>query len=225
MSLKIEGFKLSVFFILLIRQPNPLIFSDSYIYSQICSLSSQTSPQSSTRTLFSVGLYQLYSHPSRNWSLPLVPPSTVHPYLIAQTTPLLHAMQVFGLSEAQSILCPSPALSCLVGLLPYITRHLLSTGIQVDSASGRPWMDWSMGEGKKPEYFSLPICLRVGWWYHKQQLHLLCWWHQADSFSFLAWLSTLQTAPTLGAVTAWLPEVWASSITPFSFSCCCACCW
>lgn len=65
-------------------------------------------------------------------------------------------MQVFGLSEAQSILCPSPALPCLVGPLPYITLHLLSTGIQVDSASGRPWMDWSMGEGEKPEYFSLP---------------------------------------------------------------------
>lgn len=44
LSLKIWGFKLSVFFQILIRQPNPLKLSINYIYNQIALFVPKSAP-------------------------------------------------------------------------------------------------------------------------------------------------------------------------------------
>ena len=211
MSLKIWGFMLLVFKIL-VRQPNPLKFSGSYIYNGICSLCSQISPHSSakhcslwvfivcTLTWVEIDLSLWLHH--KLFTFILLYSIQPHPFTCK------HA--VFCVFEAQA----HPLSFCSV--LPTRVLHclpLLSVGLQVGSASGRLCKTGAWEEGRSQGISPSPICLRRWWWSHSSS----CIFSGVTFIRHLPppWLSTFQTVLTVDAAPAKVPQLGPCPIISF----------
>lgn len=168
-------------FKILVRQPNLLKFSGSYVYNGILLSLFPNQPSficnivpevfSSTLTWVEIDL-SLWLH--HNCS-PLF--YCIQYNLIFTACPF----PVFNVEAQSPILCPSPVLSCPTKVL--LCLPLLSVGLQVGSASGWLWKTGAWEEGEARGISPSPICLR-GWWWSQQQLQLLCECiHQTSSSS------------------------------------------
>ena len=202
---------LLVFFKILVRQPNPLKFSGSYIYNRICSLCSQIRLHSSakhcslwvfiscTLTWVEIDLSLWLHH--KLFTIILLYSIQPHPFACKHAVFCMLEVQAQALSSCSVL--PTRVLHCL---------PLLSIGLQVGSASGKLWKTGAWEEGRSQGISPSPVCLRGWWWAHSSS----CIFSAVTSIRHPPpWLSTFQTVLTMDAAPAKRPQLGPCHITSF----------